>query len=128
MDISDGLIQDCGHIAEESGVQLVVDAEAVPVSSAAASLGHEWLMRRLCGGDDYELLLTCAPERSAALQAACQAAEVPVHRIGTVRTGSGVRLLDGEDMKSSRNRAAGSISDRRPVKVRLQAGSSIGRS
>lgn len=96
MDISDGLIQDCGHIAEESGVQLVVNAEAVPVSSAAASLGHEWLMRRLCGGDDYELLLTCAPERSAALQAACQATAVPVHRIGTVRTGSGVRLLDGE--------------------------------
>ncbi|WP_408873296.1 thiamine-phosphate kinase [Gluconobacter roseus] len=96
MDISDGLIQDCGHIAEESGVQLVIEADAVPVSSAAASLGHDWLMRRLCGGDDYELLLTCAPRHSEALQVACQAAEIPVHRIGTVRSGTGVRVLDAK--------------------------------
>lgn len=96
MDISDGLIQDCGHIAEESGVQLVIEADAVPASSAAASLGHDWLMQRLCGGDDYELLLTCPPERSEALQAACQTADIPVHRVGTVRTGTGVRLLNAD--------------------------------
>lgn len=97
MDISDGLVQDCGHIAEESGVQLVLDAQAVPISPAAASMGQDWLMRRLCGGDDYELLLTCAPERSEALQAACQSVDIPVHRVGTVRAGSGVRVLDAEE-------------------------------
>ncbi|MEN3166030.1 thiamine-phosphate kinase [Gluconobacter sp. OJB] len=94
MDISDGLIQDCGHIAAESGVQLVLNAKAVPVSEAAASLGQTLLMHRLCGGDDYELLLTCPPERSHALQSACQDARTPVHRIGQVQTGRGVRLLD----------------------------------
>jgi len=94
MDISDGLIQDCGHIATESGVQLVIESEAVPVSDAAASLGQDWLMQRLCGGDDYELLLTCPPERSRALQSACQDAGIAVHRIGRVQTGRGVRLLD----------------------------------
>lgn len=94
MDISDGLIQDCGHIAAESGVQLVLNAKAVPVSEAAASLGQTLLMQRLCGGDDYELLLTCPPERSHALQSACQDARIPVHRIGQVQTGRSVRLLD----------------------------------
>ncbi|MBF0876215.1 thiamine-phosphate kinase [Gluconobacter cerevisiae] len=94
MDISDGLIQDCGHIAAESGVQLVLNAKDVPVSEAAASLGQTLLMQRLSGGDDYELLLTCPPERSHALQSACQDAGIPVHRIGQVQTGRGVRLLD----------------------------------
>lgn len=96
MDISDGLIQDCGHIAAESGVQLVLETQAVPTSAAADTLGQEWLMRRLCGGDDYELLLTCAPERSEALQAACQIADIPIHRVGTVRAGSGTRVLDAQ--------------------------------
>lgn len=96
MDISDGLIQDCGHIAEESGVQLVVQADAVPVSAAAASLGHDWLMQRLCGGDDYELLLTCPPEKSHALQSACETSSIPVHCIGTVQKGAGVRVQNAE--------------------------------
>ncbi|MFT8989176.1 MAG: thiamine-phosphate kinase [Gluconobacter albidus] len=96
MDISDGLIQDCGHIAAESGVQLVLESETVPASEAAVLLGQEWLMQRLCGGDDYELLITCPPERSQALQTACQTTHIPIHRIGKVQTGSGVRVLDAE--------------------------------
>ncbi|MBS1101975.1 thiamine-phosphate kinase [Gluconobacter sp. Dm-62] len=100
MDISDGLIQDCGHIAEESGVQLAVEADVVPISRAAAACGPEWLMQCLCGGDDYELLLTCPPDRSVALQEACRASNISVHRIGAVHKGAGVRLLDakGQDI------------------------------
>ncbi|GBR71036.1 thiamine-phosphate kinase [Gluconobacter kanchanaburiensis] len=94
MDISDGLIQDCGHIAHESGVQLLIEAQTVPTSDAAAALGPDFLMQRLSGGDDYELLLTCAPQQAKTLQAVCQKAGVPIRRIGTVRSGSGVKILD----------------------------------
>ncbi|MFT9449629.1 thiamine-phosphate kinase [Gluconobacter japonicus] len=94
MDISDGLIQDCQHIAEESEVAIDVLAEAVPASSEAKSLGPEWLEQRLTGGDDYELLLACAPEQENALIEISQKAYTPITRIGTVHSGKGVRVLD----------------------------------
>ena len=94
MDISDGLVQDCQHLANESAMAIAIQAEAVPTSTAAAALGSDWLELRLTGGDDYELLLTCAPEREKDLLQMCQAANVPVTRIGTVSSGQGVHVLD----------------------------------
>lgn len=96
MDISDGLIQDCRHIASESGVGIVVRADMVPVSAVAARFGSAELMTRLCGGDDYELLLTCAPEHGQELVSAFDGAGIDVHRIGIVVAGEGVTLLDDQ--------------------------------
>lgn len=94
MDISDGLIQDCQHIAEESDVAIDLQADTVPASPEAKSLGPKWLEQRLTGGDDYELLLACPPEQEASLAQICRDAEIPVTRIGTILSGSGVRALD----------------------------------
>jgi thiamine-monophosphate kinase len=59
IDVSDGLVQDLGHIAERSGVGIELDLDALPLpSSAVATFGSEEARDlALAGGDDYELLL-----------------------------------------------------------------------
>ncbi|WP_035178741.1 thiamine-phosphate kinase [Acidocella facilis] len=101
IDISDGLVQDLGHLCRAGGLRAVINAQQVPASAEAAALGDAVLEQRLTGGDDYELLLAVAPENEAALRAACGA--VPVTRIGSFQPGEGVVVLDadGEPMALS---------------------------
>ncbi|MBR0655064.1 thiamine-phosphate kinase [Plastoroseomonas arctica] len=90
MDVSDGLVQDFGHICRESGVGGVIEAALVPLSepTRAAAAGEHALLP-FHGGDDYELIFT-APEDAAVL-----ALGMPVTRIGrVVDAEQGVRLLD----------------------------------
>ncbi|GBQ68937.1 thiamine monophosphate kinase [Ameyamaea chiangmaiensis NBRC 103196] len=91
MDISDGLVQDAGHIARASGVGIDIDADRVPRTDRAP----EHLELCLTGGDDYELLLTAPRTQAEALRAACHACDVPVTRIGQCVAGrSDVRVWD----------------------------------
>ena len=72
IDLSDGLIGDLAKLAEASGVGARVALEKVPVSDAfAARFGEsERAWQLLCsGGDDYELLFSCSPDRLAELPA-----------------------------------------------------------
>ena len=100
LDVSDGLIQDIGHIATTSGLACIVEAELVPRSSAAAQAGAGWLATRLTGGDDYELVFTAPPDRRALLEALAVRLGVPVTRIGQMAAGSGVtvRQADGSGL------------------------------
>ncbi|MBB3882810.1 thiamine-phosphate kinase [Acetobacter oeni] len=101
MDVSDGLVQDAGHLARESGLGVVIEADAVPLSAAARALvtGRDDLLAVcLTGGDDYELLLAVPDDEAAALQACCAAAGVLVTRIGRFgaeRAGVRVCRADG---------------------------------
>ena len=72
LDISDGLWADFGHMARESGVDIVLHSDQIPLSSAAQSAlstGKTDLLRLITGGDDYELALAASPSNHAILAA-----------------------------------------------------------
>lgn len=56
VDLSDGLVADAGHVAAESGVAVVLEAERIPVHRDL-SPGAAGVRDALEGGEDYELLL-----------------------------------------------------------------------
>ncbi len=93
MDVSDGLVQDLGHLCRASGCAATLRAAAVPLSAAAAA--HPALLPLLLtGGDDYELLFAAPPEAAPAIRAAAQAAHVPVACVGGFAAGPpGVTVL-----------------------------------
>jgi thiamine-monophosphate kinase len=99
MDISDGLVQDLGHICRASRVTAAIDAALVPLSDPACAAGPDWLATCLTGGDDYELLLAVPPPREAALRQAVDAAGIVVTRIGGFRAGSPEVMVRGTDGK-----------------------------
>lgn len=92
LDISDGLLADCGHIALASGVALLIEQARLPLSQALLSLLGASDARdcALSGGDDYLLAFTLPAEHLAGLQAQGW----PIHVIGRAEAGSGVQLLD----------------------------------
>lgn len=97
MDVSDGLVQDVGHIAAASGLQAILTADAVPLSLATRQAVQDdpaLLSIVLGGGDDYELLFTAAPQQQAALVALSQSAGLAIARIGRMVAGQGVVLQD----------------------------------
>ncbi len=89
MDVSDGLVQDAGHMARASGVSLVIETALVPVSQAGRAEGPSFVESGVAGGDDYELLLAVPPEKAVALGRACAQSGVAVTRIGRFGPGSG---------------------------------------
>lgn len=94
LDISDGLLADCGHIALASGVRVVVELDALPLSAPLMTfLGLEAARdAALGGGDDYVLAFTLPASQLAGLLAA----GFPVHVVGRVVAGQGVTLIDGD--------------------------------
>jgi thiamine-monophosphate kinase len=101
MDVSDGLVQDLGHLCRAAGVAATIDADQVPLSNAARAAGPAWLETCLTGGDDYELLLAVPAHRREALVAEAKRAGVTVSRIGDFRPGPPnvtVRQANGDAM------------------------------
>ena len=88
IDISDGLIQDLGHVAAASGVSIDVETARLQgtasLRAAAAALGADWLDWALAGGEDHALAATFPA-----------GTQLPGDwtPLGTVRAGSGV-LVD----------------------------------
>ncbi|MGC8476454.1 MAG: thiamine-phosphate kinase [Acetobacteraceae bacterium] len=84
MDVSDGLVQDLGHLCRAAGLGAEIEAALVP---RPAEAGPDELALCLTGGDDYELLLAVAPEAQTALEAAAREKHIPLARIGRFHAG-----------------------------------------
>ncbi|UPQ84913.1 thiamine-phosphate kinase [Pseudomonas knackmussii] len=94
LDISDGLLADCTHIATASSVSLAIEQSRVPLSDSLLRFAgaEQALQCGLGGGDDYLLAFTLPATALLPLQAEGW----PVHVIGQVTTGEGVRLVDAD--------------------------------
>ena len=99
MDVSDGLVQDLGHLCRAGDLAADIDAALLPLSPAARQVGAGSLSTILTGGDDYELLLAVPSDREAALHDAAREAGIPVTRIGRFRAGPPGVMVHGPDGK-----------------------------
>lgn len=97
LDLSDGLSQDAGHLAEASHCQVRLDLPALPLSSELRrARPHDAALFAAAGGEDYQLLLAVPPARQRAFERACVRAGEAVTRIGTLQRGRGVVVVDSE--------------------------------
>jgi thiamine-monophosphate kinase len=104
MDVSDGLVQDLGHLCRASACGAEIEAKRVPLSDEAAALlvaRPELMPRILTGGDDYELLFAAPSGAAAEITARAAAFGVAATRIG--------RFLPGEAVVTVRDAQGGAI-------------------
>jgi thiamine-monophosphate kinase len=97
VDLSDGLVQDLGHLCRASGVGASVRIAELPLSPAyrraAPRLPDPW-GPALAGGEDYELCVTVAPRRLREALAAARRARTPLAVVGTIVRGRAVEVVE----------------------------------
>ena len=107
IDVSDGLLQDLGHLCEASQVGAAIDASALPLSTAyRALLGENQWDTALSGGEDYELLFCAAEEHREAIAHLAQTSGCMITRIGRIvpqSDGLSVRGQDGISLRLARS-------------------------
>ena len=94
IDVSDGLLQDLGHVVGASGVGAVVEVDRLPLSPAyRKALGADATLA-LRGGEDYELLCTVPERKLTVLERIRRELGCPLRCIGRITAGRGVRVVD----------------------------------
>ncbi len=91
MDVSDGLAGDLAKMLRASGVSGTLALENVPLSPAAKTAlaaAPELLTTIVSGGDDYEILLTAAPDNVDVLAREAAALGLGLAVVGEVRAGA----------------------------------------
>jgi thiamine-monophosphate kinase len=91
IDVSDGLLQDLGHLCAASRVGARIEIARLPCSAAVRRADVGLALR---GGEDYELLFAVPPRRQAALARAASSLGCPITRIGECTRGGGVWVVD----------------------------------
>jgi len=94
IDVSDGLMQDLGHILERSGVGAEIDASRIPISPAYRTLMGDDLMHALTGGEDYELIFCVKPGHNES--ALSRRLRVEVRRIGRIVRGKRLKVIGAD--------------------------------
>lgn len=103
LDVSDGLVQDLGHLLKASGrvqpLGATLTLEQLPLSPAMQYLAGEGdalqlqvLDWALAAGDDYELLFTVPVARQKQVEALGHELELPLTQVGVVSAEAGVGL------------------------------------
>lgn len=99
IDISDGLLQDLGHILEASGVGARIQESLIPVHPAVVGLPRDVLRDAvLSGGDLYELCFTTAPSEREKITSISHRLGLPLTRIGELTVEPGLHLMDAQGL------------------------------
>jgi thiamine-monophosphate kinase len=98
IDTSDGLIGDLGHMCEESGVGAEIIRNKLPISESMRDLINPqgWDIYEMITGDsdDYELIITCAPDNMEKVRAVVAGiSNVPVTEIGNITAQNGMKII-----------------------------------
>ncbi|MFA7437291.1 thiamine-phosphate kinase [Castellaniella sp.] len=97
IDISDGLLQDLGHVLAASGCAARIWFDAIPVHPALQGLAPDLVQHAvLAGGDAYELCFTAPVGQRAHIEALGQRLGVALTRIGSLEPGAGWQVLDAD--------------------------------
>lgn len=92
IDVSDGLLQDLGHLCRASGVGARIELESVPMSRAVRRAGARLA---LTGGEDYELVCAVSKRNEGRVRRLAASAGCDFTLIGRcVAGGEGVRVVD----------------------------------
>lgn len=94
IDLSDGLMQDCGHLCRASGLAAFIHVDRLPRSQAFCDRSdqRQWLELPLVGGDDYELLLAIPPGLWPQAATAFGWSATSLSIIGHLEEGSGIHV------------------------------------
>ena len=87
IDISDGFIQDCRHLARLSNLEFAINIKNLPISDIDLLSYEERLNAALIGGDDYELLFTSPPAHKEKINKIAKLYGLQITNIGYVKKG-----------------------------------------
>ena len=87
IDVSDGFIQDCRHLARLSNLEFVIDIQNLPISKIDLLSYEDRLNAALIGGDDYELLFTSSPDHEEKINKIAEIYGLQLTNIGYVKYG-----------------------------------------
>ena len=101
IDVSDGLIQDLGHICQASRVGATIRQEKLPLSCAfRAQAGNGGMRFALSGGEDYELLFCAAPQQRKRIETLGKQSGMGISRIGVCEpAANGISVIDAAGAK-----------------------------
>jgi len=104
IDISDGLVGDLGHICEESNVGAEITRNKLPLSEHMRDLINTqgWDIYEMITGesDDYELIITCAPDNKERLGSViAEISDVPVTEIGNITAPDGIKIITPDGVR-----------------------------
>jgi thiamine-monophosphate kinase len=88
IDVSDGFLQDLGHLCDESGVGAIVECSSLPLGKAARRL-PDGMELALGGGEDYALLVAVPRRNLRGLRRKLRFAEV-----GRIVAGRSIQLTE----------------------------------
>jgi len=92
MDLSDGLLQDTGHMGKQSRLHIEIAPEAIPmhpeIELFSTQLGIDPRQVALSGGEDFELICAVAPDAFDTLRSAFESQfELLLSAVGVARPG-----------------------------------------